>query len=362
MIETKRPAFHPGVIIKDAIDSLDMTQSEFANRVGLSVKNVSTLVNGESNITFGVAIKLATFFGNSVEGWLNLQTNYDLYLYREKQNKEYAEDWEISKKISKEFIKKVLGIELSNKFSTKNIDDLRRSFSVTSLSNLKRPDLYVFYHTSINKEIDEEMMMLRNAWISIAEQKARNIRCSTFNKDKIIENQKKLRCLTTLAPEVFLPRLKDFCNSCGVKLVILPYLSGSNVNGVTKWIDSEDCALVAVNDCGKDADKFWFALFHEFGHVIKNHKRHMTISLNKNDVLDGEEKEANEFVENLLIDKEKYNEFVKRNDFSISSINSFAKQQGVAPFIVIGRLQKDKYIPWSKYKEQKVKYNISLYI
>ena len=52
MIERKRIVSHPGVYIKDAIDELGLSQSEFALRTGLSIKNVSTLINGESNITF----------------------------------------------------------------------------------------------------------------------------------------------------------------------------------------------------------------------------------------------------------------------------------------------------------------------
>ena len=80
MIERKRIVSHPGVYVKDAIESLGLSQSEFAYRTGLSVKNVSTLINGESNITFDVAVKLAGFFHNSVEGWINLQTKYNIFL------------------------------------------------------------------------------------------------------------------------------------------------------------------------------------------------------------------------------------------------------------------------------------------
>ena len=71
---------HPGVYIRDAIEELGLSQSEFALRTGLSIKNVSTLINGESNITFEVAVRLANFFHNSVEGWINLQVKYNAHL------------------------------------------------------------------------------------------------------------------------------------------------------------------------------------------------------------------------------------------------------------------------------------------
>ena len=40
------------------------------------------------------------------------------------------------------------------------------------------------------------------------------------------------------------------------------------------------------------------------------------------------------------------------------SIKDFAKAQTVAPFIVIGRLQKDEKIGWDKYQSYKTKYEI----
>ena len=54
--------------------------------------------------------------------------------------------------------------------------------------------------------------------------------------------------------------------------------------------------------------------------------------------------------------KNDYFKFIKQGDFEIDSIKKFANQQNVADFIVIGRLQKDEIIPWSKYQQYKKKY------
>ena len=116
--------------------------------------------------------------------------------------------------------------------------------------------------------------------------------------------------------------------------------------------------MVAVNDCGKDADKIWFSIFHELGHAIKNHKRHLTISYKKDQINDQDEIEANQFARNSLIDEEPYNEFVKNGIFDLRSIQGFAYSQQVADFIVIGRLQKDELVPWSKFQNRKIKYEV----
>ena len=85
MRDERRKVSHPGIYIKDAIEELGLNQSEFALRSGLSIKNVSTLITGDSDITFEVALKLAAFFNNSVDGWINLQTRYDFYLNEQKR-------------------------------------------------------------------------------------------------------------------------------------------------------------------------------------------------------------------------------------------------------------------------------------
>lgn len=115
--------------------------------------------------------------------------------------------------------------------------------------------------------------------------------------------------------------------------------------------------MLAINDCGKAADRIWFTLFHELGHVLHNHKRHLTISLKKNSLLDDEEKAANIFAEDSLIDRANYDKFVNDGDFSIDSIIEFSESEQIAPFVVIGRLQNDKYISPEMYHEYRISYH-----
>ena len=349
---------HPGIYIKEAIEELELNQSEFALRTGLSIKNVSTLISGDSNITFEVAVKLASFFQNDVEGWINLQTKYDIFLHEKTIEKEYDDDWKIAKQYDKEFISHICKVNITNQDKHKCIDELRKCFNVGSLQALKQPNMYVFCKTSVNKDIDEKTIIMRNSWVSIAEQTAKKNKCNAFDKDKLLDKIADLKRLTKESPSVFVPKLKAILSDAGINLVILPYLKNSNIGGVTKWNSFDQSVVVAINDCGKDADKFWFSLFHELGHAIKNHKRHMTISYTKNNIEDEEEKDANEFASNSLINPKDYISFVSKKTLSESDIKRFANSQGVAPFIVVGRLQKDGYVGWDKFQNLKTKYKI----
>ena len=73
-------SFHPGYYISEIIDDLEITQEEFAVRLGSTAKTISKLVNGEANITNDLAMKLSNMLNTSPEVWLNLQMKYDLQL------------------------------------------------------------------------------------------------------------------------------------------------------------------------------------------------------------------------------------------------------------------------------------------
>ncbi|SUN84516.1 XRE family transcriptional regulator [Streptococcus parasanguinis] len=70
-------AFHPGKYIGELTEDYNMTQKEFAEKLGVSPKTISKLVNGEESINNDIAQKLAKFTNISMTTWLNLQTSYD---------------------------------------------------------------------------------------------------------------------------------------------------------------------------------------------------------------------------------------------------------------------------------------------
>ena len=70
-------AFHPGYYIADIIDDMEISQNEFATRMGTTVETFSKLIYGQANISNDLAKKLSVMLGTSVEVWQNLQNTYD---------------------------------------------------------------------------------------------------------------------------------------------------------------------------------------------------------------------------------------------------------------------------------------------
>ena len=71
-------AFHPGQYVEELIEDYNVTQKEFAERLGISEIKLYKLVNGEESISNDIARKLAKITNISIITWLNLQNAYDV--------------------------------------------------------------------------------------------------------------------------------------------------------------------------------------------------------------------------------------------------------------------------------------------
>ncbi len=132
----------------------------------------------------------------------------------------------------------------------------------------------------------------------------------------------------------FYPLIREAFEETGVIFIILPNIAGSEINGATKKIGNN--VMLMVNDRRLDSDSFWFTLFHEIDHIINGD---YGISFDRDT---GEQEEAADlFVEDSLIPRSEYDDFVASGEYGINDITRFAESINRDPGIVLGRLQND---------------------
>ena len=69
----------PGDILKEEfLSEYHLSQNALARAVGISPNRIAEIINNRRRITADTALRLALYFGNSPEFWMNLQANYDL--------------------------------------------------------------------------------------------------------------------------------------------------------------------------------------------------------------------------------------------------------------------------------------------
>ncbi|MCK5177697.1 MAG: HigA family addiction module antidote protein [Candidatus Aenigmarchaeota archaeon] len=77
---------HPGILIKDNIDTLGISVTEFAFKLGVSRQIVSKIINRRAGISTEMALKLGKAFSTSPDVWLGMQIQYDLAQAKQKTN------------------------------------------------------------------------------------------------------------------------------------------------------------------------------------------------------------------------------------------------------------------------------------
>jgi addiction module HigA family antidote len=71
---------HPGSILKDALESIPMTVTDFAAHIGISRVNLSRVINCRAGITPELSIKLSeAFHQGQGDIWFRMQTSHDFW-------------------------------------------------------------------------------------------------------------------------------------------------------------------------------------------------------------------------------------------------------------------------------------------
>ncbi|MGD0481011.1 MAG: HigA family addiction module antitoxin [Terracidiphilus sp.] len=75
----QRVSTHPGEMLREEfLIPLGITQNALALKIRVPATRIGEIIHGKRAITPDTALRLARFFGNSPEFWLNLQQMHDL--------------------------------------------------------------------------------------------------------------------------------------------------------------------------------------------------------------------------------------------------------------------------------------------
>jgi addiction module HigA family antidote len=69
---------HPGRILKRELAARALSSNRLALALRVPSGRITSILNGKRAITPETALRLAHYFGNSPQFWMNLQTSYDL--------------------------------------------------------------------------------------------------------------------------------------------------------------------------------------------------------------------------------------------------------------------------------------------
>lgn len=344
---------HPGETLSEVLEERQMSQKELSLRTGMSEKHISNIVSGKSNISTSFANKLEYALDIDSSFWINLQSTYDNELCEYNDvNKISDQELNIANSLKKMF----------NYFKEKNSDfdknesskvvEMRKVLGVSNLTHIPGLASTGAWFRTVNTGVD---LYSSYAWVKLCE----------FTLDRVpIENELDTEQLRLRLPEIkaemhkdinlALQNITEILSQCGISFGVFKSFKKVPIQGFIKCT-SNNTMLLCMTIRQKFADIFWFTLFHEIGHILNGDATNGMIDYT---FTESEfELAANEFAANMLINSDDYKKFVLNGRFDYNTIKTFAAQQDVLPCIVIGRLQKEKYIPYQQFANKKVKYS-----
>lgn len=345
--------FHPGDTLREVLEDRGMSQRELALRTGFSAKHVSEVLNGIAPVSTKFASALELVLGVDAEFWLNLQNNYDIELleYSQKETVTEAELWVLHE--LRDVIKYMKNVGLLPVKTAKQecVLLLRRFFAINDLTTIPNVAFSGAFRGSTSAQINIYVLF---AWQRICELSADRIELTTpLDAEKLKLQLPYIKSLMFLAPNEMQKKLQCVFAECGIKFCIVKHFAGAPVQGfIEENKNGEIILCMTIRQAY--ADIFWFTLFHEIAHILNGDikRRFIDFTFTHNE----EEALADKFAGEQLLREDNYQRFIQQQNFSLSSIKIFARSEKVQPFIVIGRLQKEKLLPYNVYSKEKTRY------
>ncbi|MFT5324190.1 MAG: HTH-type transcriptional regulator/antitoxin HigA [Planctomycetaceae bacterium] len=337
----------PGKTIADMLEDLGMSQAELARRLGRPSNKLNQIIKGTKAITADTALELESVLGLPASFWLNREQNYRLALSERERLERQTENAEIVRNFPYAEMARHGWVQ-QHTSRVEKYRELLRFFAVAGNQPLEHTldrvrncvgELAPSFRKSKIREANPEALA---AWLRQCTHEAQQIDVAEFDKATVRASLEEFRALT-LQPFADVTRqLPQLAAKFGIRVVFVPHLQKTYVGGAAFWAGGSP--VIGLTFRYKTNDWIWFNFFHELGHILLHSPKHTWLD-DFSDDQESHEVEANEFAANTLIPADAYAKFLSEGRRSKAAVRTFARKIGIAPGIVVGRLQKFDGLP-----------------
>lgn len=343
-------AVPPGETLLETIEAIGMSQAELAERTGRPKKTINEIIKGKAAITPETALQFERVLGIPAGFWNNLERNYQETLARLNEQKSLQRQINWLKKMPLNMLIKMGWVK-------KHSDKVQQLQAVLNFFGVASPEQWETRWMGAQVSFRTSKVFSNNpysiaSWLRMGELTSRNISCKPFDASKFKNALLSIRQFTVKPPEHFQQEVIRSCADAGVAVAFVPEIPGIRASGATWWV-TPNKAVVQLSLRYKSDDQLWFSFFHEAGHILLHGKKEVFI---EGDDKNSKEDEADSFASDALIPPKKYRQFIRDRRCSKAAIQTFASELGIAPGIVVGRLQHDNKIHHSHCNDLKKKF------
>lgn len=337
----------PGHRMLEELEARGWTQKDLAEVLDRPIQAINEIVKGTKQITPETAIQLAEALGTSPKFWLDLETNYRLRLAMQRtptqddvaRRRRLFELVPVTELLRRQWIP-----------NTTTINDLERA--VCKFLRIDRPE----------DEPKAPVANLRNTATKTPEQRARlawTMRAVSLAGESGTSRAYEPAALRDSLPELFsltrdpkdVARIPSVLAQAGVRLVIVPHLPQTYLDGAAFWLD--DGPVVVLTLRYDRLDYLWFTLAHELGHILDERRDGVLDDPSHAAMRPPAERRADELAQEWLVPADAYRRFLAgvAGPPTRSDIVAFAATVDRHPSIVLGRLQHDHVLTFAQLRD-----------
>lgn len=319
----------------DYLEYNNITNKDFANRIGITPKHLIDILSGERDISSNIIDKISLITDIPADYIYRVEANYKfektIEEYLKKVNlteTKYLNKYNYKYLISSNFMEFV---DVENKLEI--IKDILKYLRVSTPEKVYEIDKSALYKSNNDKP---ELLLL---WLEKCYKETLNQNVGEYNKDNIENIVTKINEFAK-NNEFDEKELIRIFNENGIYLVIQEDIPGSKIRGAFK-VHRGIPAIYLTYKHRRIAD-IYFALLHELAHCKTDFNKAQSMSLvSYEDEIVETEKNADNQAYSWMVDDKYYNSECCKSDYDIKSENKYPKA------FVVYRLARDKYIQYS---------------
>ena len=326
-----------GKYLKDYLEFNNISQTEFAMRMGITQKHMNELLNEKTNITLEMAANIERLTGIDSGFIINVEN---------------------SKKLSDKILKDCGAIKNVKKMLTNDyhISELKKNnwinfrdetnpmqMCIDILNFLKIKDF------SVVEKMKEQVLFKRTGndfnkialWVAHCDEIANKQEVNEYNKynfNFLIQDLKD----DSYRRGIDLEKIRKLLNCYGIYFVCEKAMSGSKIRGCFKVRGKHPAIYITDNYAGKDS--LYYELFHELGHCKSDYNEAKNKIIIEGTQL--QEERADSFAKSTMIPKNLWKE-LDNVDINEENLQIFSNKYKIPMSFIVGRLAKNKKIKYS---------------
>ena len=281
-----------GKYLKDYLEYNNISQTEFATRIGITQKHMNEIINGKTRITLEMAGNIERLTGIKSEFIINVENSRIL---KENILKQYGNIDNLKKEITIKY--HIDEIKKRNWIKFKDETDILQ-VCIDLLDFLKVKDFYII------PKLEKQILFKKTGndfnkialWIAHCDETIKQQNVNEYNSYNLMLLIKDLQELA-YNNSIDIDKVRELLNKYGIYFACEKALRGRKIRGCFRVKGKQPAIYVTDNYAGKDS--FFFELFHELGHCKSDYNEGKNkVIIDGNDL---KEEKADKFALEVMI-------------------------------------------------------------